>query len=127
VLTKSHTQIQELEDEVASLRQQAGDQAQQLEHRDAEVSALKTQLSTWRAVKDAEAASLTATNKQLTQQLAQEIARSKTSKGHMARLQAQLVGGVGRCRGRGRGKTTPTNHPCWRMRLHKHTGQHSTA
>lgn len=90
-------QIQELEDEVASLRQQAEEQAQQLEHREAEVSALKTQLTTWRAVKDAEATSLAASNKQLTQQLAQELSRSKTSEGHMARLQAQLVGG-GLCR-----------------------------
>lgn len=79
---------------MASLRQQAEEQAQQLEHREAEVSALKTQQTTWRAVKDAEAASLAASNKQLTQQLAQELSRSKTSEGHMARLQAQLVGGL---------------------------------
>lgn len=55
------------------------------------MSALKTQLTTWRSVKDAEAASLAASNKQLTQQLSQEIARGKTAEGHMTRLHAQLV------------------------------------
>jgi chromosome segregation ATPase len=84
-------QIQELEDELSALQQQCESQAQQLEHKDAEVSALKTQLSIWRSVKDAEAASLVASNKQLTQQLSQEIARCKTAEGHTTCLQAQLV------------------------------------
>lgn len=42
-------------------------------------------------MKDAEAASLAASNKQLTLQLSQEMARAKTGEGQMARLQTQLV------------------------------------
>ncbi len=74
------------------MQQQCDAQAQDLEHKDSEIAALKSQLTSWRSVKDAEAASLAASNKQLTQQLSQEIARGKTVDGQVARLQAQLVG-----------------------------------
>ncbi|KAF6261129.1 mitotic checkpoint protein-domain-containing protein [Scenedesmus sp. NREL 46B-D3] len=70
--------IHELDVELQSLRKQHQEQAQQLELREAEVASLKSQLTTWRAVKDAEAASLSSSNKQLAEQLAREIAHSKT-------------------------------------------------
>lgn len=85
------SQIDELEQQLSALQQQLDTQAQQLSHRESEVSGLKAQLTTWRSVKEAEAASLAASNKQLTQQLAQEVGRSKTAEGQVLRLQAQLV------------------------------------
>lgn len=78
------------------MQQQCEAQAQDLEHKEAEISALKAQLTSWRSVKDAEAARMAASNKQLTQQLSQEIARSKTLDGQTSRLQAQLVRRSGR-------------------------------
>lgn len=75
------------------MQQQLDSTSMQLEHRESEVAALKAQLSTWRSVKDAEAASLTASNKQLAQQLAQEMARGKTVEAQVNRVQMQLVGG----------------------------------
>jgi predicted RNase H-like nuclease (RuvC/YqgF family) len=88
------TQIQELEDTITELQSQQQAQQHELSLKAAEVSALKQQLTTWRAIKDAEAANLAASNTQLTQQLAGEMARVKAVEGEMGRLQAQLVGGL---------------------------------
>ncbi|WIA20164.1 hypothetical protein OEZ85_006013 [Tetradesmus obliquus] len=81
--------IHELDEELQSLRKQHHEQAQQLELREAEVASLKNQLTTWRAVKDAEAASLSSSNKQLKEQLAREIAHSKTLDKQLAKTQAE--------------------------------------
>jgi DNA anti-recombination protein RmuC len=74
----TNPQIYELDEELQSLRKQHQEQAQQLELREAEAASLRNQLTTWRAVKDAEAASLSSSNKQLAEQLAKEIAHGKT-------------------------------------------------
>lgn len=86
-------QIQELEEELTTLRNLSQDQAQQIDVKDAEISSLKSQLATWRAVKDAEAASLTSSNKQLADQLAKEIARGRTLESQLSRVQAEWVRG----------------------------------
>jgi chromosome segregation ATPase len=87
-------QIHELDEELQLLRKQHQDQAQQLELREAEVASLKNQLTTWRAVKDAEAASLSSSNKQLAEQLAREIAHGKTLDKQLAKAQAESVRNV---------------------------------
>jgi hypothetical protein len=89
------------------MQQQCEAQAQDLDHKDTEIAALKAQLTSYRSVKDAEAASLAASNKQLTKQLSQEIARSKTLDGQMVRLQTQLVG-----------HSVQTSHPSTHLALH---------
>lgn len=84
-------QIQELDEELAHLRRQNEEQARQTDLKDAEISSLKSQLATWRAVKDAEAASLNSSNKQLADQLAKEIARGKSLEGQLTRAQTEWV------------------------------------
>eukprot|EP00878_Enallax_costatus_P007682 GHUV01008042.1.p1 GENE.GHUV01008042.1~~GHUV01008042.1.p1 ORF type:complete len:273 (+),score=97.38 GHUV01008042.1:248-1066(+) len=81
--------IQELEEELSTLRSQNQEQAQQIDVKDAETSSLKSQLATWRAVKDAEAASLNSSNKQLAEQLAEEIARGRTLESQLSRAQTE--------------------------------------
>jgi hypothetical protein len=49
------------------------------------------QLNTWRTVKEAETASLSSSNKQLTEQLTREIARSKALDNQLTRAQHELV------------------------------------
>jgi hypothetical protein len=75
------------------VRKQHHEQAQQLEIREAEAASLRNQLTTWRAVKDAEAASLSSSNKQLANQLAKEIAHSKTLDKQLTKTHSDLVSG----------------------------------
>lgn len=86
-------QIEELEQELTSLHKLSQYQARQMDGKDAEISSLKSQLATWRAVKDAEAASLNNSNKQLADQLAKEIAKSRTLESQLSRAQTQWVRG----------------------------------
>lgn len=87
----SDLQIQELDEELSTLRHQTLEQAQQIDVKDAEISSLKSQLATWRAVKEAEAASLSSSNKQLADQFAKEIARSRTLESQLTRSQTEWV------------------------------------
>eukprot|EP00775_Hariotina_reticulata_P012147 gene12147-12285_t len=82
--------IQELDHELSVLHKLHRDQAQQLEHKDTEIYSLRTQLNTWRTVKEAEAASLSNSNKQLTEQLTREMARSKALDNQLTRTQHEL-------------------------------------
>eukprot|EP00879_Flechtneria_rotunda_P009130 GHRR01009559.1.p1 GENE.GHRR01009559.1~~GHRR01009559.1.p1 ORF type:complete len:729 (+),score=358.87 GHRR01009559.1:168-2354(+) len=81
--------IEELETELAALQKQHQDHMHQAKLKDAEISSLRSQLTTWRAIKEAEAASLTSSNKQLAAQLAREIARGKTLDNQLSKTQQE--------------------------------------
>lgn len=61
------------------------------------MASLRTQLSTWRTIKEAETNSLASSNAQLTQQLTAEIARGKALDRQIRTMQDQLVSCVLAC------------------------------
>ena len=64
---------------------------QQLDSKDAQISSLQNELTTWKNIKEAETQNLAKTAHQLTEQLSQQIIKSKTLEAQLAKTQSEWV------------------------------------
>jgi predicted RNase H-like nuclease (RuvC/YqgF family) len=85
--------VQELEAEVQSLQKENQQLLQQIDSKDAELSALQNELTTWKSIRDVETQNLSKTANQLTEQLSQQIVKSKTIQAQLAKTQSEWVRG----------------------------------